>query len=87
MDAFIEMNLVYPSRAKASGISGTVYVQFTVNVDGSLSNISVLRGIGGGCDEEAIRIVKLMIRKWKAGKQNGKKVPTQMNLPIKFLSQ
>jgi Ca-activated chloride channel homolog len=85
MEAFIEMNLVYPSRAKASGISGTVYVQFTVNADGSLSNISVLRGIGGGCDEEAIRVVKLMIRKWKAGKQGGRRVATQMNLPIKFL--
>ena len=84
MEAFIKMNLVYPVEAKTAGISGMVYIQFTVKADGSVADVKVLRGIGGGCDEEAVRVVKLMTHKWKPGKQNGKNVSTQMNLPIKF---
>jgi Ca-activated chloride channel family protein len=84
MEAFIEMNLVYPERAKINGISGTVYIQFTVKADGSITDVKVLLGIGGGCDEEAVRVVKLMNHKWKPGKQNGKRVSTQFKLPIRF---
>ena len=84
MDAFIKMNLVYPATAKNKGISGTVYVEFTVKADGSITNVTVIRGIGGGCDEEAVRVVKLMSKKWKPGKQNGKIAAMKMTLPITF---
>ena len=53
------------------------------NFDGSISNVKILRGIGGGCDEEVIRIIKLM-PKWNPGYQKGKAVKEQRNLPIKF---
>jgi Ca-activated chloride channel homolog len=84
MEAFIEMNLVYPARAKTSGITGTVYVQFTVKADGTIEDVTVLRGIGGGCDEEAVRVIKLMSHKWRPAKQNGAYIETKMNLPIRF---
>ena len=66
-----------------TGIHGTVYVNFVVEPDGSISNISVGRGIGGGCDEEAVRVVKMM-PKWKPGRQRGKAVRVSFNLPIHF---
>lgn len=73
----------YPEMAKDAGISGTVYVTFEVDKEGNIKDVKVLRGIGGGCDEEAIRVVKAM-PKWKPGKQRGKAVRVQFNLPIKF---
>lgn len=73
----------YPEMAKDAGISGTVYVTFEVDKEGNIKDVKVLRGIGGGCDEEAIRVVKAM-PKWKPGKQRGKPVRVQFNLPIKF---
>jgi protein TonB len=80
---FLKKNLRFPEKAKAAGISGTVYVQFTVNADGSLSDIKVLRGMGYGCDEEAIRLIKLMPG-WVPAKQRGKAVKSTMNLPVTF---
>ena len=79
-------NLKYPEEAKELGIQGRVFVAFVVEPDGSTSNAVVKRGIGGGCDEEAIRIVKAM-PKWGAGKQRGQPVRVQFNLPIKFTLQ
>jgi protein TonB len=79
-------NLKYPEEAKELGIQGRVFVAFVVEPDGSTSNVVVKRGIGGGCDEEAIRIVKAM-PKWAAGKQRGQPVRVQFNLPIKFTLQ
>ena len=79
-------NLKYPEEAKELGIQGRVFVSFVVEPDGSTSNVVVKRGIGGGCDEEAIRIVKAM-PKWGAGKQRGQPVRVQFNLPIKFTLQ
>ena len=84
MEAFIKMHLVYPAEAKTKGISGVVYIEFTVKADGSVTNVTVIRGIGGGCDEEAVRVVKMMSKKWKPGKQNGKNTTTKMTLPIHF---
>ncbi|HNW69188.1 MAG TPA: TonB family protein [Bacteroidales bacterium] len=84
MDAFIKLHLVYPAEAKTKGISGTVYIEFTVKADGSVANVTVKRGIGGGCDEEAVRVVKMMNKKWKPGKQNGKNTNSKMTLPIHF---
>jgi protein TonB len=65
------------------GIEGIVVVGFVVDTDGSISNIEILRGIGGGCDEEVIRIVKGAPR-WTPGLQNGKAVRTFMRLPLSF---
>lgn len=84
METFIKMHLAYPAEAKAKGISGTVYIEFTVKADGSVTNVTVIRGIGGGCDEEAVRVVKMMNKNWKPGKQNGKNTTTKMTLPIHF---
>lgn len=86
MYEFILKNIKYPEMARENKIKGRVYVQFVVSKDGSLNKIKVLRGIGGGCDEEAVRIVKRM-PKWKPGKQNGKTVPVQFTLPFNFKLQ
>ncbi len=81
---FIKNNLQYPINAKQNNIQGTVYVRFVVEADSSLTEIKVIRGIGYGCDEEAIRIIKLM-PKWISGKQNGKAVRAFYTLPIAFI--
>lgn len=80
---FLSTNIIYPQMAKESGISGTVYVTFVINEKGKVAEVKVLRGIGGGCDEEAVRVVKLM-PPWNPGKQSGKPVRVQFNMPIKF---
>ena len=80
---FLTENIKYPQMAKESGIQGTVFVTFEVNEKGKVGNVRILRGIGGGCDEEAIRVVQLM-PPWNAGKQSGKAVRVQFNMPIKF---
>ena len=82
--AFLQRNIVYPELARENGIEGKVYVTFVVETDGSISNVKVLRDIGGGCGLEAVRVVKLM-PKWKPGKQAGKAVRVQYNLPIYFV--
>jgi protein TonB len=73
----------YPDEARKKGITGTVYVNFVVEEDGTISTVKILRGIGGGCDEESIRVVKSM-PKWLPGTQNGKKVAVIFNLPIRY---
>jgi protein TonB len=83
MYAFIQKNLIYPEKAKAEGIEGRVFITFTIEKDGSVSNVKILRGIGGGCDEAAKEVVEKM-PKWKPGTQRGKPVRVQFNLPIKF---
>jgi protein TonB len=76
-------NIKYPQEARESGISGTVVVTFVVEKDGSITNVEPLNKIGGGCEQEAVRVVKLM-PKWRGGKQNNMPVRVQFNLPIKF---
>jgi periplasmic protein TonB len=80
---FLEKNMKYPPMARESGVTGTVYIKFVVNKDGRISDIAILRGIGAGCDEEAIRVIKSM-PSWKPGKQNGVAVPVWFTLPVKF---
>ncbi len=80
---YIGKNLRYPEQAVEEGIEGVVYLTFVVETDGRISNVNVLRGIGGGCSEEAVRVVKGMPN-WKPGKQNGKTVRVRYNLPIRF---
>lgn len=84
LNSYLSANVKYPDFAIQVGISGTVYVKFIVEPDGSLSNVSLERGIGGGCDEEAIRVIKGMPQ-WKPGKQNGNAVRVKLVIPIKFL--
>ncbi|MEI6347774.1 MAG: TonB family protein [Bacteroidota bacterium] len=80
---FLSNNIKYPQEALENEIQGTVYTQFVVERDGSITNIKVLKGIGGGCDEECVRIVKLM-PKWNPGMLRGKYVRTEFILPILF---
>lgn len=80
---YLYRNTVYPQRAREAGISGTVYITFVIEKDGSVSSIAVLREVGGGCTEEAIRVVSGMPR-WEPGRQRGKAVRVRMNLPISF---
>jgi protein TonB len=83
---YLQQNIKYPEEAKELGIQGRVFVTFVVEVDGSITDVRVLRGIGGGCDQEAIRVVQSM-SKWVPGKQRGVPVRVQFNLPIKFTLQ
>ncbi len=80
---YIGKNLKYPELAKEKDIQGRVFVQFVIEKDGSITNVKCLRGIGGGCDEAAMEVVKNM-PKWQPAKQRGKEVRCQFNLPIKF---
>jgi len=80
---FLQDNIKYPQMARESGIQGTVYVTFVVERSGAVTDVKILRGIGGGCDEEAVRVVQNM-PKWEPGKQRGKPVRVQFNMPIKF---
>ena len=85
MSKFLNSNLKYPESEKEAHITGKCFLTFIVEKDGHLNDIKLLRGITGGpgCDEEAIRVVKLMPA-WNPGKQNGAAVRVQFNLPIKF---
>ena len=83
MYKFLAENIKYPQEAKDKNITGKVYVTFVVEADGSISNPRLLRDIGGGCGQEAIRVVKLMPR-WNPGKEKGQPVRVQFNLPVSF---
>ncbi|MBO2522422.1 MAG: energy transducer TonB [Bacteroidetes bacterium] len=83
---YVQKNLKYPMMARESDIQGRVFVGFVVEKDGSISNVRVLRGIGGGCDEEAVRVVQ-SLPKFKPGKQRGNPVRVQYTLPIVFKLQ
>lgn len=81
---FLRDNLRYPQMAREAGIQGTVFVTFVVERDGSVTDVRVLRGIGGGADEEAVRVVRNMPR-WTPGRQRGQAVRVQFNMPIRFV--
>lgn len=83
MYAYLHDNTKYPQIALDNGISGKVHVKFVVETDGSISNITLLNDIGGGCGEEAVRVVSSM-PKWKPGKQNGIQVRVWFVLPVHF---
>jgi protein TonB len=84
--AFIGRNIKYPEAAKKNKIEGRVFVTFVIEKDGQVSNAKILRDIGGGCGEEALRVVNSM-PKWKPGTQRGNPVRVQFNLPIMFQLQ
>jgi protein TonB len=83
MFQFVADNMKYPAMALDNGIQGTVFIEFVIEPDGSLSNIIIKKGIGAGCDEEAERVVSLM-PKWTAGKQNNVSVRVRAVMPMKF---
>ena len=82
--SYLVNNIKYPAAAKDAGVSGRVFVSFIVEKDGKVSSAKILRGIGSGCDEEALRVVNAM-PDWEPGKnENGEPVRVKFNLPIKF---
>lgn len=83
MQKFIRDNLRYPEEARLKKIEGTVAVQFLITKEGKLTKVTVTRGIGYGCDEEAVRVIQSM-PDWKPGKHNNKEVPVNFVLPVKF---
>jgi periplasmic protein TonB len=84
MSKFLAKNLKYPRQASSAGISGKVFLSFIVERNGEISDVKVEKGIGFNCDEEAVRVVKLMPR-WTPGKQSGRAVKSRFNLPIAFV--
>jgi periplasmic protein TonB len=86
IDDYLSKNLHYPQSAIENNISGRVILKFVVNETGNVSDIQVVRGIGGGCDEEAVRVLKAM-PPWKPGRNNGTAVKVYYTLPISFKLQ
>jgi len=86
MSKYLSKNMNYPEAARQAGTHGRVVIQFVVNEDGSISAAQVLKGIGDGCDAEALRVVKHMPR-WKPGRQNGRAVKVYFSLPVWFVLQ
>lgn len=80
---FLMMNIHYPARARQHNIQGRVILTMVIEKDGSLSRVKVVRGIGDGCDEESIRVIKLS-SPWKPGMQNGRPVRVAYSIPISF---
>ncbi len=80
---YLAGRITYPEDAEENGIQGAVFISFVVERDGGITDVKTLRGIGGGCDEEAVRVVRGM-PKWQPGKQNGKLVRVRYTLPIRF---
>ncbi len=80
---YVGEKLKYPAQARRMGTEGKVFVEFVVNRDGSLVDVKVMRGIGAGCDEEAVRVVQ-SAPSWTPGKQRGKPVRQKMVIPINF---
>ena len=84
INAFMNSHLHYPDAARDANIQGKVLINFVVNEDGSISNVKLARGIGGGCDEEALHVIASM-PKWKPGKQNGTPVKVFFTYPVIFI--
>jgi len=80
---YLRQHTRYPEAAMKNLVQGTVMVVFIVELDGSLSNVKVTQKIGGGCDEEAIRVTREMPR-WEPGKRNGRAVRVMVRMPIVF---
>lgn len=86
---YIYTNVKYPVEARKKGIQGSVVVEFMVDEKGVLSDFLVISGIGGGCDEEAVRVITAMntAHRWTPAKTNGQAVKAMFTLPIKFVLQ
>jgi len=82
--SFISQHIIYPEEAKKKKISGTVFVEFEVNTDGTIGKINIVRSVNTLLDNEALRVIKLTSGKWKPGLQGAKPVKTRMIIPVKF---
>lgn len=80
---YIQRNLRYPGIAQEEGVQGKVYLSFVIEKDGSITDVKIIKGIGYGCDEEAVRVIKKS-PKWQAGKQNNTAVRVRYNMPISY---
>jgi periplasmic protein TonB len=80
---FVGKKLKYPAQARRMGVEGKVFVEFVIERDGTITDVKAIKGIGAGCDEEAVRVLQ-SAPKWKPGKQRGKPVRQRMVLPIAF---
>jgi len=80
---YVKDNIKYPPQARRMGIEGRVFVEFVIGKDGALTDVRSIKGIGAGCDEEAVRIVQ-SAPAWNPGKQRGKPVRQRYTLPIIF---
>lgn len=80
---FLRANLKYPAKAQEAGVQGKVIVNFVVGRDGKITHIKVVRGIGAGCDEEAVRVLEKM-PSWTPGEMGGKAVPVYFTFPVVF---
>jgi len=84
MFKFLGNNIIYPEEAIKNSVEGKVYINFTIEEDGSLTNIHIRRGIGGGCDEEAMRVIKLMPN-WNPATLDGENIRVhEFVIPINF---
>ena len=87
---FIYKNIKYPTIARENGVEGVCVIRFVVEKDGTISEPEILRNIGAGCGEEALRVVKKMNtlpQKWTPGKQRNSPVKVRFNLPVRFKLQ
>jgi periplasmic protein TonB len=80
---YVSKNMKYPAQARRMGVEGRVFVQFVVDKDGTITDVKAVKGIGAGCDEEAVRVLQ-NAPKWNPGKQRGRSVRVRMVLPITF---
>lgn len=83
MFKYLRKNIKYPPEAYKNNIGGGVLIEFIIDVDGWVKDVKVIKGIGYGCDEEAVRVVQGM-KRWKPGTRNGENVEVSFRLPIKF---
>jgi protein TonB len=80
---FLQNHIKYPDMARKQDVQGRVVIRFIVDAEGKINEVKLFRGIGFGCDEEALRVVKMMPA-WKPGRNDGKPVSVYFDLPIHF---
>ena len=85
-DIYLKANIRYPAIARVNNVQGKVFLNFVVEKDGSITDIKVVRGVGSGCDDEAIRVLKSSPN-WKPGMQNNRTVRVSYTMPITFSLQ
>lgn len=81
--SFVQKQIHYPAEALRNEVEGKVFVRFVVETDGAVREAEVVKGIGAGCDEEALRVVQALPR-FRPGKQNGRTVPVFLTVPLAF---
>ncbi len=83
---FIAQNVIFPEDASDNDVQGSVYATFVIDRNGNVTDIKIEKGLGYGCDEEVVRVLKKM-PKWKPAELRGKKVRSRMRMPVSFVTQ